>query len=417
MIHRRSFLKACAAAGVWGAAPALGPLLFAADAPPGPLLLVVFQRGACDGLHLVGPANDVDYVNARVAELRVPDGGEHAGIALANGLDPALDFRLHPEARPLVEFYEAGELAVLHACGLMNGTRSHFEAQDLIERGLSSQALNVGSGWLTRYLALHGDIHRRDDIAAVSANAGVATVLADCHEVLAVPDLQGGLPLPGGNGAAAVLERLYAGGGDPVRQAGTDTLTRCALVNARLPRQADGRLLPYAPPGANYENNGFTQGLQAVARLTRMDMGLRVACIDYGGWDTHDAQGRRFAALLGPFTRGLAAFRHDLAQAGLPVRIVVMTEFGRRLRSNRSQGTDHGHGSAMLVLGDGVNGGRMLGAWPGLDTPKLDHGVDLAVTTDGRQVLAEVLALEGAARESVFPGLAPRAPVGVLRRA
>ena len=190
-------------------------------------------------------------------------------------------------------------------------------------------------------------------------------------------------------------------------------LARTALVDARLPRQPDGRLTPYAPPGANYENNGFTQGLQAIARLARMDVGLRVACIDHASWDTHDAQPGRFNGLVGQLTRGLAAFHRDMAAAGLPERVVVMTEFGRRLRANRSQGTDHGHGSAMPVLGDGVRGGRMFGDWPGLETPRLDQGVDLAVTTDHRHVLAELLALPERDRAAVFPGLAARAPLGL----
>ena len=416
MTTRRDFLKACAAAGVFAPLTGIGRLAFAADAAPAPLLLVVFQRGGCDGLNLVAPVNERAYIEARSADLRVLDSGERPGLALANGLGSGLDFRLHPEAAPLAELYGAGRLAVLHACGLANATRSHFEAQDLIERGVPSLAPGTGvsDGWLTRYLATLGE--RGGDaarLAAVSASSGVPVALARYDDALALPDLQGGVGLPGGKEAAAVLQRLYRGG-DPVSQAGARTLARLALVDARLPRLPDGRVAPYAPPGAGYENNAFTLGLQAIARLVRMDVGLRVACIDHASWDTHDAQAGRFNALVGPFARGLAAFHRDMAAAGRPLRIVAMTEFGRRLRSNRSQGTDHGHGAAMLVLGDGVRGGRMFGDWPGLDTPRLDQGVDLAVTTDYRQVLAELLALAPRDREAVFPGLAPRAPLGLL---
>lgn len=418
MPSRREFLKACAAAGVFLPTAGVGRLAFAADAPRQPLLVVVFQRGGCDGLNLVGPVNERAYIEARTSELRVLDSGERPGLALANGLGTDLDFRLHPEAKPLFELYEARQMAVLHACGLANGTRSHFEAQDLIEHGVISVEAYAreSAGWLTRYLATlapEGVGH----VSAVSANSGVAAALAHYPAALAVPDLQAGLPLPGGKEAAAVLEGLYRAGSSPVHQAGARTLASTALIDARLPRQPDGRLIPYGSAAAGYENNGFTQGLQSIARLARMDLGLRVACIDHASWDTHDAQPGRFNGLVGQLSRGLAAFCRDMAGAGQPLRIVVMTEFGRRLRSNRSQGTDHGHGAAMLVLGSGVAGGRMFGTWPGLDTPRLDQGVDLAVSTDYRQVLAEVLALDGPAREAVFPGFRPRASLGLLQGA
>jgi uncharacterized protein (DUF1501 family) len=417
MTTRRDFLKACAAAGAFAPGLGLGRLAFAADGPAPPLLVLVFQRGGCDGLNLVGPANEKAYVEARPPELRVLDGGERPGLALANGLADGIDFRLHPEAAPLFELYQGGRLAVLHACGLQNATRSHFEAQDLIERGVVSVAdyARTDTGWLTRYLATLGEGAAAGRIAALSANAGVSAALARFDDALAAPDLAGGLPLAGGREAAAVLGRLYPPGAtDPVRRAGAGVLARSALVEARLPRLPDGRPAPYAPAGAAYDNNGFTQGLQAIARLARMDVGLRVACIDHASWDTHDAQPGRFNALVGTLARGLAAFHQDMAAAGRPVRVVVMTEFGRRLRANRSQGTDHGHGSAMLVLGDGVRGGRMFGAWPGLDTPRLDQGVDLAATTDHRPVLAELLTLSGRDQALVFPGLPAPAPLGLL---
>jgi len=412
---RRDFLKACAAAGVFVPALGLGRLAFAAEGAPAPLLVMVFQRGGCDGLQLVGPVNDRSYVDARSSDLRVLDSGERPGLALANGLGTGLDFRLHPEATALFELYEAGQMAVLHACGLTNGSRSHFEAQDLIEHGVVSldRLARTPEGWLTRYLATFGEVGG-DRIAAVSANAGLAAALARDDDALAIPELQGGLPLPGGKEAAAVLGRLYAPGGTAIQQAGARTLARVALVEARLPRLPDGRPAPYNPSAAGYENNGFTQGLQAIARLARMDVGLRVACIDHASWDTHDTQAGRFNGLVGQLSRGLAAFHRDLASAGIPFRLVAMSEFGRRLRANRSQGTDHGHGGAMLVLGEGVRGGRMLGRWPGLSTPALDQGVDLAVTTDWRAVLAELLALDGRGRGLVFPGLPVEAPLGVL---
>ncbi|HMV19274.1 MAG TPA: DUF1501 domain-containing protein [Rhodocyclaceae bacterium] len=417
MTTRRSFLKACAAAGALMPGLGIGRLAYAATDAAAPLTVVVFLRGGCDGLLLAGPANEPAYVEARPPELRVLDGGERAGLPLANGLTADLDFRLHPDARPLYELYQAGRLALVHAVGLTNGTRSHFEAQDLIERGVSTleQAYHTPEGWLTRYLTLYGGADgSADHLAALAAGAGLPASLARQGDALALPDLQGGVGLPGGTDGAALLGQLYAAGDSPVHEAGRRALARLSQVDAHLPRTPDGKLAPYAPDGAGYESGAFSLGLQAIARVARMNVGLRVACIDHASWDTHDAESGRFGGLVGQLSRGLAAFHRDLASAGIPFRLVAMSEFGRRLRANRSQGTDHGHGGAMLVLGEGVRGGRMLGRWPGLSTPALDQGVDLAVTTDWRAVLAELLALDGRGRGLVFPGLPVEAPLGVL---
>lgn len=419
MTTRRRFLKACAAAGVFMPGLGIGRLAFAAQAPVAPLTVVVFLRGGCDGLLLVGPSNEPAYIEARPSDLRVLDAGERAGLPLANGLASDLDFRLHPDARPLHELYQAGQLAVVHAAGLTNGTRSHFEAQDLIERGVSTleQSYRTPDGWLTRYLALEGRSlpgRLSDRIEVLAAGTGLPASLARRADVLALPDLQGGVGLPGGADGANLLGQLYAMGDSPVELAGRQALAALSLVDARLPRTPDGKIESYAPAGAGYESGGFSLGLQAIARVAQMQLGLRVACIDLGSWDTHEGEAGRFAALVTQLSRGLAAFHRDLTGAGIPFRLVAVSEFGRRLRANRSQGTDHGHGGVMLVLGDGVRGGHMLGRWPGLSTPALDQGVDLAVTTDGRAVLAEMLGLDGPGRSLVFPGLAASAPFGVL---
>ena len=177
MTTRRDFLKACAAAGAFAPLAGLGRLAFAAEGAPTPLLVVVFQRGGCDGLNLVAPVNDKPYIDARTPDLRVLDSGERPGLALANGLGSGLDFRLHPEARPLFELYEAGRLAVLHACGLMNGTRSHFEAQDLIERGV----VNIAD-----YARSDGEVNAHELgnwmlLAAIDAVHNDQLMLADYH--------------------------------------------------------------------------------------------------------------------------------------------------------------------------------------------------------------------------------------------
>ncbi|MCG5241555.1 DUF1501 domain-containing protein, partial [Azospirillum doebereinerae] len=196
-----------------------------------------------------------------------------------------------------------------------------------------------------------------------------------------------------------VLAALHQGGEGAYARAGRAALAGLSAVDSRLPRLPDGKVEPYAPEaGAVYDDGEAGRGLQTVARLVKMEIGLRLAWVDVGGWDTHENQPGRFAKGVRQLSQALAAFHADLNRFETRVTVVVLSEFGRRLRGNKSQGTDHGHGGAMLVLGGGVAGGRMVGRWPGLASHQLDRGVDLAVTTDYRAVLAELV---GA---SVFPG-------------
>lgn len=414
-MHRREFLKACTAAGVFLPGSPLGRLAFAADGPPSPLTVVVFLRGGCDGLNLVAPCNDPAYIEARPTELRLLDSGERTALPLDNPLGSGLDFRLHPDAKPIHDLYKGGQMVVLHACGLMNATRSHFEAQDLIEKGIANSQTStpVGSGWLTRYLeTLPGS--PATALPAMAASSGIPASLSKQDDALAIPNFRDGLSAPGGTDSSSVLSRLYAGGRTEAHLAGTRTLKSLALVDARLPHQADGRIAAYAST-APYEDNAFTQGLQAIARVARTDLGLRIAHIDHSNWDTHEGQQGRFSYLTTQLCRGLAAFHADMSSTNQPFRIIVMTEFGRRLRSNLSQGTDHGHGSVMLALGSDIQGGRMLGKWPGLQSPDLDRGVDLAATLDNRQVISELLQIGARAQVKIFPGLQPGKSLDLLR--
>lgn len=428
---RRDFLKAVVAAGVLLPSVGIDRLVCAADPASragSDLLVVLFLRGGCDALNLVGPANDRDYVEDRMAPLRVLDQGERAGIPLANGFDPALDFRLHPAAAPLAELYAAGHLAIVHAVGLSNETRSHFVAQELIERGLEREGTQPGSGaapatgWLARYASLLKlDGLQPGQVPALAAAHGVDQALVGLPNVLAIPDFSRALNVPGGPQAQAVLTALYRSAPGDVAESGRLTLAQFAALDARLPRDADGKVLPYQPePGVQYDDGSEAagRGLAAIARLIKMDVGLRVACVDMGGWDTHENQPGRFDRLAGQLGRNLMAFWNDVAAYHDRVTLVVMSEFGRRLRSNKSNGTDHGHGGVMLALGGRVNGGRLYGRWPGLSTPTLDRGVDLAVTTDYRAVLSAVLAphLAPAQLSQVFPGFVPGADLDLLRR-
>ncbi|WP_377806364.1 DUF1501 domain-containing protein (plasmid) [Azospirillum sp. A29] len=403
--------------------PGVRSLAFAADksveAPVGMLgagtLVVVFLRGGADMLALVAPADDPDYRAARTPELRVMAEGPKAGIRLEQTLAPGLDFRLHPDAAPLAELYAARRLAIVHAVGLTDGTRSHFVAQDLMERGIAREEdlARTGSGWVARWLGEGG--HGQGEqgrVPAIGTAAAPAAALAGLGGALAVPDLRGGLAPPGGPQAAAVLAALSRQGDGAYERAARAALDGLSAVDGRLPRGTDGKVAAYdAEGGAVYEETEAGRALQTVARMLKMEIGLQAACIDVGGWDTHENQQGRFANAVGQLSRALAAFHADTRRYEYDLTVVVMSEFGRRLRGNRSQGTDHGHGGAMLVLGGRVAGGRMLGRWPGLASHQLDRGVDLAVTTDYRTVLSELI---GPPAVRGFPGF-QEAPLGVLR--
>ena len=411
-ISRRSFLSTSAAALTL---PGLRHLAWADATPRGDALIVVFQRGGCDGLSLLAPTDDPDYVADRAPELRVHNDGPKPGRALRQNFAPSIDFRLHPEAAPLGDLYDQGHLALVHAAGLENGTRSHFVAQDLMDRGLSisSGLARTHDGWLTRLLAAHPGT-----APAIACGAGLPGSLAYHGDSLAIPDLHGGLALPGGPQIAQALLQMYGQAADPFSLAAARTLADMNSLDARLPRGADGKVLDYQPENAaKYEETEAGRALRTVARLVKMEIGLAVAAVDVGGWDHHDNLGGRFAGAAGQFSRALTAFWNDVSRYHDRVTVVVMTEFGRRLRTNKSNGADHGHGGVMMVLGGHVNGGRIYGSWPGLASHQLDNGVDLAVTTDYRAVLAEILAKRLGASASlpqIFPDHALSTPLGIV---
>jgi len=434
-ISRRGVMRGGLAAGLGLAGggltglPGVHSLAFAADDPaeaPAGTLVVVFLRGGADMLALVAPADDPDYRAARTPDLRVMAEGSKAGIRLEQTLAPALDFRLHPDAAPLADLYAARRLAIVHAVGLTDGTRSHFVAQDLMERGIAREEdlARTGTGWVARWLGERGlgegglgkgGLGRAEGtgrVPAIGTAAAPDAALAGLGGALAVPDLRGGLAPPGGPQAAAVLAALHRQGDGAYERAARAALDGLSAVDGRLLRGTDGKVAAYdAEGGAVYEETEAGRALQTVARVLKMDIGLRAACVDVGGWDTHENQQGRFATAVGQLSRALAAFHADTRRYERDLTLVVMSEFGRRLRGNRSQGTDHGHGGAMLVLGGRVAGGRMLGRWPGLASHQLDRGVDLAVTTDYRTVLSELI---GPSAARGFPGF-QGAPLGVLR--
>jgi uncharacterized protein (DUF1501 family) len=417
-VSRRDVLKALSALGIGGVTLPFGlrHLAFAVEEAE-QILIVMHLRGGCDGLNLISPSNDKDFIEARASDLRVVGEGKDAGFALANGLSPAIDFRLHNAAGGLSELYKNGNLAFIHACGLTDATRSHFVATDMIEAGVGTQSDLARSekGWLTRSISQQN--YHGQGLDAVAVNGAIAGDLRGLDRVLAAPDINNGLPTVGGAPVSSVLWEMYGSRSDALGEAGKLALQLPVIVDQHIDRDAQGHIIPYAPEnGANYDSaGGFANTLKSVARLIKMNIGLQAITLDYGSWDTHENQPGRFRGQLEPMSNGLASFWNDISAYHDRVTLVMVTEFGRRLRSNKSNGTDHGRASVMGVLGGRTKGGRMYGAWPGLSSTQLDEGVDLAVTTDYRQVLVETLNhVRGGNNAPLFPGFHPVNPLGLF---
>jgi uncharacterized protein (DUF1501 family) len=426
-VTRRELLRGTAWAAASGLLPLPGlqRLVFGAEAGTGRILVVLHLRGGCDGLHLLSPAGDPDFVAARNSDLRVLSDGPDAGRLVAHAQSPALEFRLHSAAGALADLSDARHLAFVHAAGLTDTTRSHFVATDMIEHGVAGgDALNrTPSGWLTRAMPSRANATLAVGpaarvVRAVSTSGSPSGAWAGNLDTISVADLANGLRAPGGPQTDQVLQRLYGMSNDPVSEAGRLTLAAMSAIDGRLPRDAQGRYVAYAgEPGVNYDA-AYELGrpLKALAQLVKMDLGLQAATVDLGGWDTHEYQPGRFKNQVERLSQGLGAFYNDMARYQQRLVVVVVTEFGRRLRSNRSTGTDHGRGSVMMVLGGGVAGGKIYGRWPGLKSEQLEEGVDLAVVNDYRQGLTETLRHwrgdDQAA--SVFPGFIPGERLGLF---
>jgi uncharacterized protein (DUF1501 family) len=378
-----------------------------------PILVTVFLRGGMDSLGVVAPVDDRDYVADRPPEMRLLADGDKPALRLDGG-PSGLDFRMHPEMSALRELYQDKRVALVHASGLDNGTRSHFGAQELIERGIANpdETAHVSGGWMARWLAATGSGQQ----PAFATISGVPDELANHSNTICAADLRGGMNLPGGKQALSVLNHLYGNGSGPIELATRRTLAGIALIDGPL-RQPDGKVMPYKPAGdATYGDTEIGRSLEAVARVIRMDVNVRAFAVDMGGWDTHENQPPRLANLVGQLSRALAAFHTDLHDQMDRIVLVVMSEFGRRLRSNKSNGTDHGHAGLTIVSAPRIAGGRIHGTWPGLSSDRLDNAVDLAMTTDVRSILAELMMgplNTPDAANGVFPRFVPK-KVGLL---
>jgi uncharacterized protein (DUF1501 family) len=408
---RRLFLKSSGLALVsFGLAPRA--LVRAVQAAEGSgrrrTLVVVFQRGACDGLNTVIPYADELYRRLRPTIAVPPPSG--------SSRDGALDldgrFGLHPALAPLLPLWKEGILAPVHAIGSPDATRSHFDAQDFMESGTPGRKA-TDDGWLNRHL-LANPQDAPSPFRGVSLTPTLPRSLQGRAPAVAMASLRSFQVRGGSEGAAARgFEDLYDETTGTLRAAGHETFEAVEF----LKRADPARYRPAA--GADYPRGKYGESLQQIAQLIKADVGVEAAFTEIGGWDHHAAEGGvqgQLALRLREFGQALAAFRADLGDRMQDVVVVTLTEFGRTARENGNRGTDHGHASVAFVLGGDPSGGRVHGRWPGLEASQLHEGRDLAVTTDFRDLLGEVLSRHLGARNlgPVFPGYTPRFP-GVLR--
>lgn len=394
---RRQFLVGCSAGLAAFAGSRLSSVALAQPGTTSPnrdVVIVVFLRGGMDGLSLIPPIDGADrghYEEAR-PKLRIPLTGSAAALPLD------AQFGLHPAAAKLLPLYQSGKLAVIHGVG-SSGSRSHFDAMRYLEVGTPGNK-NTSSGWLARHLRSAPSLPSQILIPSVCTGQLPAASLLDSAETITLEDVstfslsQYGDPSWSRGDQLRSLRRFFAAGDSAVHRAGIQALNAAGLVES----YAGAAYQPTA--GVSYPNQPFGKHLELVARLVKLDVGLRVATVDLFGWDTHEHQGTTetsgaFWQLVQLLSDGLRAFYDDLnpSTADAPIRrvtLVVQSEFGRRLKENANQGTDHGTGNPLLVLGGNVKGG-IYGTWPGLANDQLFDGADLATTVDYRQVFSEIL--------------------------
>jgi len=403
-ISRRGFLKS---SGLGFLALGLPPsfLVRAAEAQQvgrGKALVVVFQRGAMDGLNAVIPFKDRAYYSLRQSiAIAEPASGENRSIDL-DGF-----YALHPALAPLKSIYDQKHLAIVHAAGSPDNTRSHFDAQDYMEIGTPG-IKSTPDGWLNRYL----NEKKKDEspFRGVAVTAQLPRMLAGGAPALTLSSIE---EFRLRNEAmAGSLQKLYASTADSLFRFSGQSLFAAMndlkQVQAKIPASSE-----------RYPNGRLGTGLGQIARLIKAGVGLEIAFTEIEGWDTHVNQGGatgQMASRLKELADGLAAFYRDLGDRMDDVVLLTMSEFGRTARENGNRGTDHGHGNVMFALGGAVRGGKVYGRWPGITPELLYEGRDLNLTTDFRSVCGEVIARHLGQKDlsRIFPGFRAPASVGLI---
>lgn len=401
-MRRRAFVKSSGLAmfGIGTAPSWLARAAFGATTTASKkVLVVVFQRGAMDGLNAVVPFAERQYYAMRPS-IAIP-----APSRTAEAGDCAIDldgrFGLHPSLKALKPIWDAKRLAIVEAVGSNDPTRSHFDAQDYMESGTPG-VKSTRDGWLNRALAA-GSKDKVSPVRAVSMGPNLPRAMRGANAAVAlnsVKDFQVKDAM-----ASEAFEKMYLRSGDAeLSGKGRETFEAMKLLESI-------RREPYAP-AAQYPGGRLGQSLKEIARLIKAGVGLEVAFADMGGWDTHVQEtGLKpttgtLSNLLREFGDALGAFHQDLGDRMEDVVVVTMSEFGRTARENGNRGTDHGHANVMFAFGGPVKGGKIYGEWPGLAPEQLYERRDLAVTTDFRAVLADTVSRHLGNRNTaaVFPG-------------
>jgi uncharacterized protein (DUF1501 family) len=373
------------------------------------VLITIFQRGAVDGLNMVVPFGEKDYYAARPS-IAVPRPNAADGAVDLDGF-----FGLHPRLSPLKPLWDARQLAIVHASGSPDGTRSHFDAQDYMESGTPG-VKSTEDGWLNRYL--HAREHANaTPFRAVALAPQLPRMLQGVEPALALNQI-GQFGIRAGQATDMVqssFESEYAAAADNVlNRTGGQAFDAVKMLKSADPSK-------YQPEnGAEYPRSAYGDALRQIAQLVKADVGLEIAFAEAGGWDTHVNQGAsvgQLAQRLNDFSQGIAALARDLGDRMDDVVILTMSEFGRAVAENGNRGTDHGHGNAMFIIGGhNVRGGKVYGRWPGLAREQRYEGRDLAVTTDFRSVFNEVVRghLGVADTRTIFPGFSSAQTLGFI---
>ncbi|HEX5965517.1 MAG TPA: DUF1501 domain-containing protein [Pyrinomonadaceae bacterium] len=364
------------------------------------VLIAIFQRGAVDGLNMVVPFGESNYYSSRPSiAIPKPEAGNAESAIDLDGF-----FGLHPSMRSFKPLWDSQRLAIVHASGSPDNSRSHFDAQDYMESATPG-VKSTADGWLNRYLQAKKD-SQSSSFRAVSLTRNLPRVLMGRAPSVAMANLNE-FSIRAGKASQNLqtgFEEIYAQQNkDVLAKTGRETFDAVNYL-----KQADPA--KYKPEnGVEYPNNPFGNSLRQIAQLIKANVGLEIAFTDMGQWDTHVNQGNsrgQLANLLTQFSAGIAALYTDLGQRMDDVVILTMSEFGRTVRENGNRGTDHGHANAMFVMGNSVRGGKVYGRWPGLKEDQLFEGRDLALTTDFREVFGEIAMRHLGATDlkAVFPG-------------
>ena len=376
--------------------------------PRGDTLVVVFLRGAADALNMVVPHGEEAYYQLRPS-LGIPRPDDSSAKQTERAIDLDGFFGFHPSMNALLDAWKSQQVAVIHACGAPDESRSHFKAMELMERGVDDER-GPASGWIGRHLATL-NTGNASPLRAVGMGTRPQRSLSGSVPVSAlrsIADFHLGGDTRALQQMRTALSTVYADD-----ELGQDTLSIMDTLQTLDP-------LTYAPArSAKYPDSEFGLALKQTAMLIKAEVGLEVSAIDVGGWDTHFAQGSvggLMPNLMKDLAEGLAAFHADMFDYMNSLTTVTMSEFGRRASENGSLGTDHGHGSMMMVLGGNVAGCKVHGAWPGLQDGQMVGPGDLAVTTDYRDVLSEILVkrLNNPATYEIFPNYQAKS-VGVIK--